>query len=194
MSQNYFIMLPGGPWAGPNSVQISGEKVDLLDGSLITKDFKEPFNFELRVDSQADNPLDFPPLDYFIGSEGRLLMSQRFIECLKNISVTNIQLFDTTTKYVPTGEFLPYKLVNIIGAISALDKEKSECIVDADGFVEAFETLSLDESKIKGFDIFRLYERLGLIVISKRVKECIISNGLTGIDIISDNEWEPEMI
>ncbi len=184
--------MPLTPWAGPSTIQVDDEDRDFFNGSMVDSPEKTP-KFILKVDKNAPNPEDFPICDLHEGPHGQLLFSQKLIDTLARVGVTNFQFFECEVTFERTGERIPYKLVNVLGVEKALDTKLSDCTVDEDGFVEAFETLRIDESKIEDFHLFRLYEAFPLIIISSSVKIALEAAGITGVKIISDSEWEPGM-
>jgi hypothetical protein len=150
--------------------------------------------YELRVDAQAQDPSQFPPLDLHDAGKGHLLMSDKLVVCLENLGVDNIQFFPGEALYLPSGETRRYQVANIIGLVEALDVDASDCEVDEDGFVENFYSLRLDADKIAPYDLFRLYESFHTIVVSKRVKEGLESQSVSGVRFVTETEWEPGML
>lgn len=193
MSAKYFIMLPESAWAGPTAFKVAGPDTDLHRGERVDQP-DEPFEFDLRVDDHADDPSEFPPLDLHDPGKGRLLLSPRFKACLADAGITNVQYFPAKVVYAVTGETYRYDVANIVGLVSALDVEASDCFVDEDGNVETFDSLRLDETKLAGHDLARLYEEFHLIVISENVKKAIEDAALTGVTILKDEDWEPGML
>ncbi|UCC71419.1 MAG: hypothetical protein JSV86_13615 [Gemmatimonadota bacterium] len=193
MSDEYFIMLAEPRWAGPTAFRVAGSETRMNRGKRVREDLGL-FEFELRVDEQASDPLAFPPLDLHDPAGGQPLFSRRLIEALREIGVSNIDYYPARVIYEPTGAELDYEVANVIGMVSGLDLDKSNVQVDDAGFVERVRRMVFDESQFEGQDLVRLREKKNLIVISRRVKERIEEKALTGIMIIRDEEWQPGMI
>jgi hypothetical protein len=191
----HYIFLPSAPWAGPMpSLLKEQDKLDLHQGEVVYTSVEEPLRYELSVETNAEDPHLFPPLDLHDAGKGHLLMSDKLVKCLLNSGITNIQFFDAIVNYVPTGEVLKYKVANIIGLVQALDTDASDCEIDEDGFVECFWSLVLKNDNTLSLDFFRMYESFHTIIISKKIKEAIESENITGIKILSESEWEPGML
>jgi hypothetical protein len=190
---DYVALLPRTPWQGPSASPVDASGLDLHRGVLV-----EPpsgvLRYELRVEPKAERPRDFPPLDVHDAGDGHLLMSERMVECLRTAGVDNIQFLPGEAVYMPTTETLSYQVGNIIGLVQALDVAASDCVVDDDGFVEMFYTLRLDEDRIAALDLFRMYESFHTIIVSGRVKRALEAHGITGIQFMSEEDWEPGTI
>lgn len=188
-----FIMMHERPWAGPNAFLIKGQETSLGRGRRLEVDPGE-FVFELRVDPQTENPMAFPPLDFHYPPPALPIFSGRLREVLASVGVDNIDYYPTTVVYQPTGAQLDYKVGNVIGVVEGLDRARSTFVADEEGFVEDISKIFLDEDKFQGKHLVRLYEALDLLVISRRLKDAIVAAKLTGIQIVTDDEWEPGMI
>jgi len=64
-----------------------------------------------------------------------LLLSKKLIETLDDAGITNIEYLPATVTYTPTGEEYSYKVANVIGTISGLNRSESRYIVDDDDFI-----------------------------------------------------------
>lgn len=192
MTNKYFIMLADTPWAGPAAKVVKGPDIMVNDGVSLDN-VKEGFEIHLSVDDEAENANEFPPCD--IHGPGRSLMfSKRFIEILISLGVDNIQYFDADVTYLPTGAKYPYKVSNIVGAVSGLDMDQSEVLLSPRGNVIEIERMKLDEDKLKGHKIVRLQESVSLIIVHESIKKAVEDAGLTGFLFISDDEYEPGLI
>jgi hypothetical protein len=193
MSDTHYVLLPRTPWAGPTAFQVGGPEIDLHRGTAVDTP-GEPMRYELRVDEKADNPQEFRPLDLHDPGKGQLLMSPKLIDCLKAVPVESLQFFPAQVTYAPTGEAVDYQIANIVGTVSALDQEASDCEIDEDGFVETFFTLRLDPARVADHDLFRMYESFHTIIISRRVREALEAAKITGVQLLSQDEWQPGML
>lgn len=192
MSTDFFVMMHEAPWAGPAAFRIDGPEISLGRGRRLEED-PGAFAFELRVDPGAD-PAEFPPLDLHYPPPALPLFSKRMKTVLAAAGVDNIDYYPATVTYQPTGGALAYELANVIGVAEGVDRERSTFEASETGVIEVFSKLALDESKFRGRHMTRLYELLRLLIVSRRVKDAIETAGLTGILIVSDDEWEPGMI
>ncbi len=190
--KNFSIMLENGPWAGPNATTLSGPDFMIDDGVYID-DKEQSYEISLAVDKQAENPVDFPPCDIHRLDSG-FMFSKRFIDLLAQLNVDNIQYFDTKVTLEPGGEQLQYKAANIVGKVMGLDMENSEVRLTSKGSIMGIMKMKFDESKMQGHKIFRLQERVMLVVVHKSIKEAVENAGLTGFMFVSDDEYEPSMI
>jgi hypothetical protein len=100
------------------------------------------------------------------------LMSIPMIDTLKAAGVDNLQIFDARITNSSNGKKIPgYKVVNIIGLISAADKAASKSRPLA--HVRFFEKLVLDEKRTGGQLMFRLAESLIDIIVAEPVAKAI---------------------
>lgn len=185
-------MLADPPWAGPTAKVMSGPDIRAYNGEPI-HGIDERFEILLSVDSKAPHPINFPPLDIH-GPNRTLIFSQKFIEVLAELKVTDIQYFDADVTYEPTGEKVSYKVANVLGLVEGLDREKSDLILSPQGNVLEIEHMCLDEERLLEQKIFRLQEDSMLIIVHKSIKEAVERAGLKGFMFVTDDEYEPGMI
>lgn len=190
--KNFYIMLENAPCAGPNTTTLTGPDFMIDDGVFIS-DQEQSYEISLTIDKQADNPAEFSPCDIHRLDSG-LLFSQRFIDLLTELNVDNIQYFDAKVIYEATGFQLPYKAANVIGKVSGLDLNNSNVELSRKGNIIAVRTMKFDENKMQGHKIFRLQERVMLIVVHRSIKEAVEIAGLTGFMFVTDDEYDPSMI
>ncbi len=192
MDKNYFIMLVDTPWAGPTANLKSGPDFFVNDG-LFIKESTQLYEFNLEVDSGADDVNNFPPCDIY-GPTKHLLFSSKLIEILSEQNVDNIQYFDSKVIYSPTQTAVEYNVANIIGVISGLNMEKSELMLSPMGNVMFIDKMVFDEEKMKEHKVFRLKEKPTLLIVHKSIKEAIETASLKGIMFVSDDEYDASMI
>ena len=191
--KNYFIMSYDPPWAGPTPRRVSKWDVNLNLGIKLDDD-PGLFEFILEVESNAPNPEEFKALDWHDPDKGHTLFSTRMQNVLKEAGVDNIDYYPAKVVLGSTGQVLEYKVANILGLISGLDREVSVFEEDEDGFIEEIYSMVFDESKFHDFKMFRLEEFENLIIVHKQLKDAIEKNSLTGMTFIEDEEWEPGII
>lgn len=190
--KNFYLMLIDTPWGGPTANVIKGPDMFVNEGVFI-HDVTETYEITLSVDKQAKDVDAFLPCDIH-GPSSTLIFSEQFIDLLTTLGVDNVQYLNAEVTYAPTGEKVPYKVANIVGAISGLDMDKSSVILSRQGNVLEIEEMCFDESKLLGHKIVRLQESVMHMVVHKSIKEAIESAGLTGFMFLTDDEYEPGML
>jgi len=119
-----------------------------------------------------------------------LVVNTKIKKLLSTSGVDNIQYFDAVVENSVTGEVSDdYKIANIIGIVNCIDYDNSELEYFPDGGVMFFDKLVLDENKIKGLLIFRLYDFLPIIVVHKKIKEIFEKNSISGIKFYLPEEY-----
>lgn len=191
-NKNYYVMLAEALWAGPNAF-VDNEPSFKMNNGVLVSDTTFEFDVKLLVDKRASDPVAFPPCDIHNLRRG-YLFSQRFIELLERLGVDNIQYFNANVTYQSNPQKLAYKAANILGVISALDMEASEVVLTSQGSVITIEKMVLDEERLQGHKIIRLFESVGNVIVHKTVKEAIEAEGLTGFMFVSDDKFEMGMI
>lgn len=191
-NKNYYIMLADAGWAGPTAF-VDDETPFRMDDGVLLGDTEFEFNIKLLVDKQASDPSAFPPCDIQDLRSG-YLFSQRFIELLGRLGVDNIQYFNANVTYQDNPQKLAYKAANILGVISALDMNASEVILSRKGRVLAIEKMVIDEARLQGHKIVRLFESIMHVVVHRSVKEAVEAEGLTGFMFVSDDKFEMGML
>jgi hypothetical protein len=103
------------------------------------------------------------------------IATPEIVNALIACGVNNIQTYPAILKDVTTEREYPYFAINIIGLVKAADLKKSDWInLDGEARMDTvFIDLALDKDKIRGFDLFRLYEDTGTIIISEKVKKAL---------------------
>jgi hypothetical protein len=190
--KNYYIFLPDPPWAGPVAKFTRGPDKKVNRGVQVGR-IDQPYEFELMVDPKATNFIDFPPLDVH-GPGRHLLFSQRLIDSLSRLGITNIEYLPALVTYVPTNLKCEYKVANIVGVVSGLDRENSEYLTGEDGTIYDIKHIVLNETKFLDQKIFRLKEDRSFILVHSDIKKTFDELGYTGVMFIKDEEWEPGMI
>lgn len=123
----------------------------LMSGVIVDDtDLVLPWPFSMRCDNDPDRHLgDFYP--------SCNLMSERLLATLRSCGVDNLQTFPALITHMCTGQTIDtYKVVNVLGLVSAADMaaSKSQSLADA----SYFESLVIDEVKVCGLLMFRLEE------------------------------------
>lgn len=97
------------------------------------------------------------------------------VDALIACGINNIQTYPAILRDVTTQKEYPYCAINIIGLIKAADLSKSDWInLDGEARMDTvFLDLVLDTDKIRSYDLFRLYEDTGTIIISEKVKKSL---------------------
>jgi hypothetical protein len=111
------------------------------------------------------------------------LFSQKILQCLQDLGIGNLELYDAEI-HSPEGEvFAGYKAVNIVGTLACADLSQSEYLPDSEPPMMAFSKLVIDEEKARSMDIFRLAEDTLYILISERVHSALDELDLTGVSM-----------
>jgi hypothetical protein len=119
------------------------------------------------------------------------LFSPRFKELLDQIGVNNIDYYDATITYEETGETRLYFAGNIIGMVSALDRDTSEYeLFDDNGDIaESIDKLVLDEKALQDIKVCRLSEYGLLIIVDESIKVIAEKNNLEGMRFLRQEEY-----
>lgn len=185
-------MLAESEWAGPNAF-VDYETPFRMDRGRVLDNAAFEFNVELLVDKLATDPSPFPPCDIHNLRSG-YLFSQRLIELLERLGVDNIQYFNANVTYQNNLQKLAYKAANILGVVSALDMDASEVVLTSQGGVITIEKMVLDEARLQGHKIVRLFESVMNVIVHRSIKEAVEAEGLTGFMFVSDDKFEMGMI
>lgn len=192
MPASHLLLLSELPWAGPTAHRISGADTMMNLGEPLDE-APGPLTYELRVDPRAD-PSAFPPLDWHDPSGGQPLLSRRMVDTLLGAGIDNIVFYPATVRYQPTGALLDYCVGNVVGRVSALDKERSEVVLSTRGRLMGIRRLALDEARCRGLHLFRLGEQPQTIVVSAALGRRLTEAGLTGLRLLPDHAWKEGMI
>jgi len=122
-----------------------------------------------------------------------LLMTHRLVQSIIGCGVENIQVFPVRlidTNGVCISE--NYNIVNIIGCINAVDVELSDIEMHPvfPDEIDSIESLTLDESAIKGQLFFRLMGSTQVIVVHDSIKNEIEKNHLTGVKFLPPEDYD----
>jgi hypothetical protein len=148
----------------------------LMSGTIVDEtELTLPWPFSMECDNDPDMHLG----DYYSSYN---LMSDRFIEVLRECGVDNLQIFPASITHTCTGKRIDnYKVVNVLGMVSAADMGASTSRPFADGVY--FEKLAVDSAKTRGLLIFRLEESSMEILVHASVAEKIRSAKLVDISL-----------
>lgn len=139
----------------------------------------DPVKVPLMADLSAKGGQVMP--DFDTGSPP--IVSQRMVEELTRAGVDNLQLFDIEVTDPRSGVVRKdYKAMNVVGAVSCADLDASEYRSARVPRVN-FTKLVLDDSRTMGLPMFRLAESLKYILISKPVRDALVSIPLVGVRI-----------
>lgn len=123
--------------------------------------------------------------------KGVLLMCDALISALEGAGVANLELFDAIlVDEANQREYTNYKLVNIVGAISAADLEQSiHTTHGAPLFDVDFDSLVIDDRKAHGALMFRLAENVSGIVVHESVRVAVHKAGIEHLDFVPTRQW-----
>lgn len=118
------------------------------------------------------------------------VMSNRLIEQLRNLGVTNLDTYPALLKDKKSeAEFNGYSLVNVIGQVDAIDHAKSVGKKRPGRKQFRYSKLVLDEEKVEGQKLFRLQQIPSHIVVSEEIASCLKNSALRGVLIQELSEF-----
>ncbi len=158
------------------------EPINLLKGKKLSPEPKY-INIEL-----SDNSGNFYP---DIISVPITLYSDKIKNCLDECEVNNIdyypvKILDKKTNSVNT----KYWFAHIRGRIPCLDIENSDTEIDIFGDGVDFKSFSIDESKTRGLQIFRLDELGRLVIINQRIYSALVALRLKGVIMKNTRDYD----
>lgn len=115
---------------------------------------------------------------------GGLVISEKFKTALESGGVDNIDYYKAEISDENTGQvWTNFYVANIIGAISCVDQETSvySTLLAFPDKVSDFEELHLDIKNIRGQKIFRMQEKLIIIIVDEQLKSHLEKADITGI-------------
>jgi hypothetical protein len=123
---------------------------------------------------------------------GILLMSTPMLDALSAAGVDNLDTYDAVIRDPASGAtFTDYKAVNVVGVVACADLGQSvyeapsgSPIVDVD-----FDSLVIDERKVRGPLMFRLGECITAIVIHDRVRRQLETSRIPYLDYTDPRDW-----
>lgn len=152
-------------------------------GKQIADNFE---NGQLKVELESDH--EFLP-DYF-ELDATPIVSGKFVELWQKLPFDNYQLFPITVK-LPSREIKDYSILNIVGRISCIDMEKSDCNM-YEHRIMRLNNLVLDYKSIKESNLFRAHEYPLAIFISDSIAEKLSDSGLSGMLINPAENWNDQ--
>jgi hypothetical protein len=111
---------------------------------------------------------------------------------MRTAGVDNLDTYDVVLLDPDSGARLKtHQAVNIIGAISAADMERSDAVVHTGGPIidVDFDRLAIDERHTYGALIFRLAESTNAILVHERLRDHLLASGFTNLAF-----YEPESV
>lgn len=163
--------------------------VDWKSGARHKMTIPNPLELTLKPlnPDASDHSPELP--EYFKGKIP--LFRLDLIAAFKEAGVDNLDFYDVVLSDPDNGgRHSNYKAVNIIGAISAADMEKSEAVVHANGpLIDVdFDSLTIDEKKTRGALIFRLAESTNAILVHEKLKNHLLAKGFTKLEFLNPKE------
>ena len=114
-----------------------------------------------------------------------LIFSDRLVDLLYELGITDIQVFPVTLHKKGSTKKLPgYNVVNILTSVSAFNWERSDYVPweDDPKSIKVIRKLVMNRSSLEGSpDMFRLAEDKHYIITSDRLKKAVEERGITGI-------------
>lgn len=160
------------------------------EGISLVEEVVPPFTCVIDERDSITNKLSQDRI-FFSSNAGTLLtVSKKAKEVLEELDLP-VEFFELSIKGKKIS-LTEYFIVNVIGKIECVDFEKSDVeINETFGFIDAYNSLVLDEGKIPSqTDIFLLGENITkFVIISKRVKNAVEAAGLTGFIIVKPENY-----
>ena len=149
------------------------------------RDFPQP----IQIEFDAFRGYEGPPVELL--DSGIPLMSKRMADAVIEAGVDNVQFFPVALRCKQTTREYEFRAYNIVGLVAATDLGKSEYQVHDEKPVGdvSFDTLALDEKKIRGQLLFRLAENFNAIVVHEKVRRTLLEKGIDSIEFVSPEDW-----
>jgi len=118
------------------------------------------------------------------------LVSPRMRQALGQAGASNVDYHPAELVEVTSGARRPYAAGNVLGLVSAMDRERStfEPFEEGSPLVSSIERLVLDEARCAAARIFRLAEFDLLVVVDDAVARALA--GVTGVALMAPEEWD----
>jgi hypothetical protein len=182
----YFIMACHGVY--PSASIDHGPTLDdapWCRGAVVAEPAVQPLVYVLDAERPGNIPTMLDDMAYPV-------MRDDLVAALRESGVDNLQVFPAIIEDPSSGaRHTDYKAFNIIGTVAAADMAKSvpmgtsdSTIIDVD-----FESLALDESRIRSHRLFRLAENLGAIVVDQGIKEEVERRHIPGMVFYDPADW-----
>lgn len=147
-------------------------------GRKILVSVPNPMQYALkRLNPQSSDHSPYMPA--YLNADG-LLFRDDLVQSLRDCGVDNFDAYDAEITDPDNGQkYTNYKILNLIGLVSAADMHKSQAtthdnipLIDVD-----FDSLVVDESKTKGVLMFRLAESTNAVLVHETLRDCLIGKG-----------------
>jgi hypothetical protein len=123
---------------------------------------------------------------------GILLFSDAMLAAVTAAGVDNLDVYDAIVRDPVTGAIhTDYKAINVIGVVAAADLARSKYrapsgspIVDTE-----FDSLVIDEKKIRGPLVFRLAECITAVIVHESVKRELLRAGIPYLDFYAPEDF-----
>ncbi|AZZ90657.1 hypothetical protein EUZ85_07965 [Hahella sp. KA22] len=153
-------------------------------GAVLPSPPPNPLKFTLKPCS-PDVWDHSPYLPSFLDASAPIFRDD-LIEALEECGVDNLEAYNTEITDPDNGAvYSNYKVVNIIGLISAADMQKSTAIVHDSGspplYDVDFDSLVVDPSKAGGKYFFRLAESTNALIVHDKVRQHLLAKGFTDL-------------
>jgi len=153
--------LEGGNWGGVKA----GE---FMDGAVLARPPKSPID----IDTYGEDTADVPKV-FVVPS---LVVHKDAAQALTEAGVDNIDYYPAILHDRKLGtQWNDYFVGNVIGALDVIDKKNS--VIDPESPPEIamlFDKMVIDEDKCRGAKIFRLADRLGILLVSQELRDRLV--------------------
>ena len=166
--------------AGMISYPDSGWGLDFTKGKLLDPRFGEGGGISVLFESNHDVLPDYFELS------ATPIVSARFLDIWKSLPFDNYQVFPVNVQF-PNSQLDGYYILNIVGLVSCIDREKSELQMYKH-LIMRVHNLVLNQPEIC-LELFRIQEFSLAIMISERIKERLVQADLSGLLVKSAEGW-----
>jgi hypothetical protein len=130
-----------------------------------------------------------PPIDLYDFSIP--LISARFKSALDKVGVDNIHYVPATLRNSKTKEGYDYFAFNLMGLVAGADRGSSNMSSFDGDFIgdTQINDLVIDESKCRGLLMFRLAEKFSVIMVHRKVKDVIESQGIDTLTFMDPKDF-----
>jgi hypothetical protein len=120
-----------------------------------------------------------------------LILRQDFVAALQEAGVDNVEYYRLVIRDPTTGEsYTDYVVANIIGAVDAVDMERSEVDPESPPTTAVlFDNIVINEERCQGLKIFRPKHKLASILVSEDLKESLAAKRFSNIEFIRPEDY-----
>jgi len=166
-----------------------GELRELEPGSPISTLAPGAFNRGQRIPTAVPRPIHWNlspgkgELPVYFDSPA-LVVRKDFAEALSRCGVDNIDYYEVVLHDVASGqEWSDYLIANVIGDVDAIDMKRSEIAEGSPPTTAVlFENIVVDDSKARGFKLFRPRHKHSALLVSDELRRCLAAGQFANLE------------